>query len=95
LADKIVIPIKLKTGSEEQILLSYDMMVGEFAVATNTSRVWKWNGVSHSFIGQCIVDIESNLTLSSGIKGSLYFSEDTQKLFVGNSANNCVPLNID
>jgi hypothetical protein len=92
MADKVVIPIKLKTGSEQQILSSLDMMIGEFAVATDTSRVWKWNGISHSFIGQCIVDVKTNVVTVSGIRGSFYFAEDTRELFIGNSLNEWLPL---
>jgi hypothetical protein len=92
MADKVVIPIKLKTGSEQQILSSADMMSGEFAVATDTARVCKWNGISHSFIGQCVVDVQSNVVTVSGLRGSFYFAEDTRELFIGNSSNEWLPL---
>jgi hypothetical protein len=89
MADKVVIPIKLKTGTEEAIL-NGELRVGELALATDAKRWYYTDGVSKHLVGEAYIDVESNMP-ASGVKGAIFFGEDTGKLYIGNALSQWVP----
>ena len=90
MAERLIIPIVFKRGSEEEIL-NGSLRVGELAFATDTKRWFFTDGLSKQLVGQVMVDVEANIP-ASGTMGGAYYATDTGKLFIGDSVLEWRPI---
>lgn len=73
--------IRVRRGSEEQILASSDMQIGEIGFSTDTKSLYAWDGVAKQLIGKATVDTLDNRPAPS-ISGRFYYASDVESLYL-------------
>jgi hypothetical protein len=73
--------IRVRRGSEEQILASSDMQIGEIGFSTDTKALYAFDGIAKQYIGKATIDVLDNRPPPS-IPGRFYYASDAETLYL-------------
>jgi hypothetical protein len=73
--------IRVRRGSEEPILASTDMQIGELGLATDSKHIFAFDGIAKHIVGRAMIDVLENRP-TSGLPGRFYYASDAETLYL-------------